>query len=79
MAYTVRYGRFEPDPKKIKWTVFDNVVADGIVVETGSRWFHLSNDVRVEVPTVGMVFSFDAERMKSIMSAQEGEKESVGE
>ena len=75
MAYTVRFGRFEANPKKMQWTVLKEVAADGVVVETGHRWFHFTNDLRLEVPTDGMVFEFAPERYKQIMEAQRKESE----
>ena len=78
MSYNVRFGVYKADQNKIKWTVLTNVVADGVIAETKHRWFHLSNDVRLEVPTEGMVFEFSAERYKQIMSGEKGEKDERG-
>ena len=78
IVYSVRYGAYKANPKKINWTVFDDVVADGVIESVRYRWFIFSNDIRVEVPMDSMVFSFSAERQKSIHKAN-GIEENYGE
>ena len=75
MKYEVKFGKYNYNPKRVRWTVLGDVIADGVIPETGHRWFQFSNDVRIEVPTDGMLFEFSKERYRGIVEGSKKAKE----
>jgi hypothetical protein len=67
MTYTVKYKKVGSWVSK----TLRNVKGDGFVEHGNSRFFVLSDESRVEVPTAGMEFCFSKDRFIAIRKAME--------
>lgn len=64
MTYTVKYK------KSFLWHTIKNVHGDGIIHETGNRYFILDDESRIEIPSSAL-FWFSKERFISIKKNME--------
>lgn len=67
MVYTAYYKKIT----EIFWKKLKNVKGDGILQESNSRFFILSDETRIEICTQGMMFKFDSNRFMSIKKNME--------
>lgn len=75
--YSVKYARFDADPKKLRWAQLVGVVEDGILPNGTHRYFRTSQDERYEVPMNDMVFLFSKERQQGIVMRAEEQAKAV--
>ena len=68
MYYNVRYR----DSKSFFWKKITEVIGDGVVPETNSRYFIRKNDERIEIPST-YIFKFSKERTTMILKNAEKE------
>ena len=69
MNYQVKYKPVH----SLFWKSISKVKGDGILEETGQRFFILEDETRVELPTANMLFRFSKERFYSIKQQMEKE------
>lgn len=70
-AYTVRYGIYNADPKRIRWGVLVGITGDDILPTGTHRTFDTAQGERYEIPIANMVFVFSRERLDGIIAQRE--------